>query len=70
MPVFFFSTHTVGTILAVCVCVRVSERECDRGGMGVHCFQAIVQYLLNPHVLSVQLHATNEMQKRVCACAQ
>lgn len=27
----------------------------------VHCFLAIVQYLLNPRALSVQLYSTNEM---------
>lgn len=33
----------------------------------VHCFLAIVQYLLNPRALSVQLYATNEMGEE-CVC--
>lgn len=36
----------------------------------VHCFLAIVQYLLNPRALSVQLYATNEMGKRCVLCVQ
>lgn len=46
----------------------------NRGEMGglFHCFVAIVQYLLNPHALSVQLYNTNEMGEKcvfVCVCA-
>lgn len=58
---FFKNTHTHSLQL-----VWVSVR--DRGGMGsVHCFSAIVQCLLYPRVLSVQLYATNEMGKE-CVC--
>lgn len=60
---FFFPSHAYSWLTADSVRLR------DRRRMGtVHCFLAIIQYLLYPHALSVQLYATSELTKRVCVC--